>query len=193
MARSRRGGGLLSALAREVQRDLTSFVAKGTRNAAVKILNGLVDAGPGWSGEFSRSWYVVPPGEAPKNGPRSGEGIYYYTYRNVSLKKIENAINLGGRSTKFEIVNTAPHANIAIDKEDSVFYAIGLPYYPQKFGSARPTDGDGQDLHMRYQIGTKGYDPERPESSITAPKDWFPTYVASALQSDLSKGFSFPQ
>lgn len=182
----------LSGLAREVQKSLTPVIARGIRNAAVEIVNGLVDAGPAWSGEFSRSWHVTAPGETPPNRKRGGDDIYEYTYRNFQLRKFERALDRGGRSIKFEIVNTAPHADIAIDKEEATFYPIGEPLKPQIKGGPRPGDWDGQTEHLRYQIGYLGYE-EEPSSSITAPQDWFDTYVQSVMQSDLARGFRLSQ
>jgi hypothetical protein len=182
----------LIGLAKQVQKGLTPVIARGVRNAAVEIVNGLVEAGPAWSGEFSRSWYVTAPGETPPRGGRGGDGIYEYGYRNFQLNKFEKALNNGGRSIKFEIVNTAPHANIAIDAEEGTFYQIGQPLKPQIQGGPRPRDENGQIGHLRYQISTLGYG-EEGSSSITAPQDWFETYVRSVMQSDLSRGFRFSQ
>jgi|688.fasta_scaffold12761_7 hypothetical protein len=182
----------LMGLAKQVQRDLTPVISRGIRDAAVEIVNGLVDAGPGWSGEFSRSWYVVAPGETPPSGGRGGDGIYEYTYRNFQLRKFERALDRGGRSIKFEIVNTAPHADIAIDKEEATFYQIGQPLKPQIEGGPRPGDENGQLEHLRYQIAYLGYG-EEASSSITAPQDWFETYVQSVMQGDLARGFRFSQ
>jgi len=190
--RSRSSNRALMGLAKRVQKDLTPVIARGVRNAAVEIVNGLVEAGPAWSGEFSRSWHVTAPGEAPPRGGRGGDGIYEYSYRNFQLNKFEKALNNGGRSIKFEIVNTAPHANIAIDAEEGTFYQIGQPLKPQIEGGRRPGDRDGQEPHLRYQIGALGYG-EEASSSITAPQDWFETYVRSVMQSDLARGFRFSQ
>jgi hypothetical protein len=182
----------LMGLAKQVQQDLTPFIARGVRNAAVEIVNGLVEAGPAWSGEFSRSWHVVAPGEKPPGRQRAGDDIYEYSYRNFQLSKFEKALNRGGRSIKFEIINTAPHADIAIDAEEGTFYQIGQPLKPQTEGGPRPRDENGQIGHLRYQIGSLGYG-EESSSSITAPQDWFETYVRSVMQSDLARGFRFPQ
>lgn len=182
----------LMGLARQVQKDLTPVIARGVRDAAVEIVNGLVDAGPGWSGEFSRSWYVAAPGETPPSGDRGGNDIYEYSYRNFQLRKFERALDRGGRSIRFEIVNTAPHADIAIDAEEATFYPVGQPLKPQIEGGPRPGDMDGQQPHLRYQIGSLGYG-EEASSSITAPQDWFETYVKSVMQSDLARGFRFSQ
>jgi hypothetical protein len=179
-------------LAKRVQRDLTPVISRGIRDAAVEIVNGLVDAGPGWSGEFSRSWYVVAPGETPPSGGRGGDDIYEYTYRNFQLRKFERALDRGGRSIKFEIINTAPHADIAIDAEEGTFYQIGQPLKPQTEGGRRPGGPDGQEPHLRYQIAYLGYG-EEASSSTTAPQDWFETYVKSVMQSDLARGFRFSQ
>lgn len=191
--RGRSSNRALMGLARQVQADLTPFLARGIRNAAVEIVNGLVEAGPGWSGEFSRSWYVAAPGETAPSRDRGGDDIYEYTYRNFQLNKFEKALNAGGRSIRFEIVNTAPHADVAIDAEESTFFRIDQPLKPQTFGSSRPRDEDGQVPHFRYQIGSLGPGEEDDSSSITAPQDWFETYVNSVMQSDLARGFRFAQ
>lgn len=190
MAKTTRAGkAQLSQLAREVAKPITQAVARSIRDAAIEITNALVEAGPAWSGEFSASWDVVPKGTKPN--PRKVEGrLYSYTYKNFPLKRFENAIENG--ITKFEVTNTAPHASIALDREESYYY------HPDKEPLKDPVDigyrpydrDDGQQASLRWQIGAyPAYDGQEPNAFITAPEDWFDTYVeGGGLQRDLKRG-----
>ncbi|MBW2470883.1 MAG: hypothetical protein JRE18_02275 [Deltaproteobacteria bacterium] len=193
MARStRQSRGALSGLAREVARPLTIATARAIRDAGVQITNGLAQAGPAWSGEFSASWDVVPAGQSAN--PRKVKGrVYQYSYKNFPLKRFERALESG--VTRFEIVNTAPHAAIALDQEEGLFFPVsgGPVKEPVEEGWGRPSSE-----HMRWQIGntpTSARNPryegelDEPNSRITAKKDWFPDYVqGGGLQRDLGRG-----
>ena len=70
-------------------KDIETTVVKSAREACVEIMNGLVKAGPAHTGQFSSSWYAVPPGKSP-GAPRKAFGLYKYDLRNVpatSFKK----------------------------------------------------------------------------------------------------------
>ena len=175
-------------IAKAITKQLNRQLAETVQNAAVEITNGLAEAGPAWSGAFSSAWDVVAPGQVGR-GVRATGRVYTYTKRNFPLSRFEKSIELG--RARFEIINSAPHASIALDLEEGIFQAIGEPIKPKIEEGFRPRSGDSeQDLHLRWQVGT-GYTSEEPNASITAPKDWYITYAqGGGLQRDLAKGVS---
>jgi hypothetical protein len=155
-------------------KDLKDVTIRAVRTTCVQIMNGLVEAGPGYSGEFSSAWYAVPKGDSP-GGPRKASGLYKYDLRNVPATKFQTA------GIWYTIVNGAPHADVAMDLTPYV-------YDPNSFDGKAvkdQTEGYRPANATRGQlVGTKG-----PNTS-TAPKDWWPTYNAGgALNKDLAKGF----
>lgn len=173
-------------LAKQLGRDINKKLAAAVQEAAVEIANGLAEAGPAWSGEFSSAWDVVTAGQQGR-APRGAGRVYKYDRRNFPAARYEKAIQ--ARKNRFEVINTADHADIALDETESTFYRTGQPVKPLVEEGFRPKSGDGeQDLHMRWQVGM-GYTNEPPDSGITAPKDWFPTYASGgALNRDLRVG-----
>lgn len=159
--------------------------ARAIQDFAVRSMNSLAQAGPAWSGKFSASWGFAPEGVAP-NTPGTTGRIYRYTKNDVSLRDVERYIRDG--VTRFSIVNTAPHAAIAIDEEEATFFPPAYQIDPIKtnieYGTGRPSTE-----HLRWQI--RNEPGEDITSQITAPKDWFPNYVkGGGLQGDLSKAFA---
>lgn len=197
MARTTRASrGQLAGLARQVQRQLSPVIASGVREAGLQIVNELAQAGPAWSGKFSASWDVVPEGVAGKERESTGS-VYRYTRSNFPLKRFEDALNSrqGSDTVRFSIVNTAPHASIALDQETGYFYRPNLD--PIKFNAIELGEERVQPS-MRHEIGPRfNGDLEDAPASRTAEPDWFESYVSAGLQRALgvgvSRGFSFPQ
>ena len=170
---------------------IVNEIAYGVQGAAVEIANGLVEAGPAWSGEFSASWDVIAPGESPSS-PRGSGRIYKYDKRNFPVSRFKDGIRKGVK--QFAIVNTAPHAGIAIDRDEGIFIHPNEDdplKDPVEFGF-RPKDASGeQEPSVRYDI-SKGYEySDKPNSMITAEADWLATYaMGGQLGKDLGHGFS---
>lgn len=162
-------------MARDIKflvKDIQKATVQAAREASVQIMNGLVAAGPGYTGEFSSAWYAVEKGQSP-GGPRSSDGLYKYDLRNVPATRFQ------GSGTWYEIVNGAPHAAEAMDLEPYTYedFDEQSPVKPQKFGM-RPDGGTRGDLS-----GSGGF------NSSTAPVDWWPKYnVAGGLSQDLARG-----
>jgi len=161
-------------MARDIKflvKDIKKATVQAARTTCVKIMNGLVEAGPGYSGEFSSAWYALERGATP-GGPRSSNRLYTYDLRNIPVTRF----NASG--TWYEIVNGAEHAAEAMDLVPYVYGDFeGEAIKPQKLGyrAEGATRGD--------LSGGKG-----PNTS-TAPQDWWPTYNAGgALSKDLAKG-----
>ena len=164
-------------MARDIKflvKDLKDVTIRAARTACVEIMNGLVEAGPGYSGEFSSAWYAIPKGDSP-GGPRKASGLYKYDLRNVPVTKFQTS------GIWYTIVNGAPHADVAMDLTPYVYDPNsfdGKAVKPQTKGY-RPANATRGQL-----VGTNG-----PNTS-TAPKDWWPTYNAGgALNKDLAIGF----
>lgn len=51
-------------------KDIEEATVQATQEACVEIMNGLVEAGPGYTGEFSSAWYAVPRGRL-----QEGQGL----------------------------------------------------------------------------------------------------------------------
>lgn len=162
-------------MARDIKfllKDVKDATVVAARQASVEIMNGLVQAGPGYTGEFSSAWYAVEKGQAP-GGPRSNNGLYKYDLRNVPKTRFKSS------GTWYEIVNGAPHAAEAMDLE---------PYFYEDFDEQDPVKpqkrGYRRDGATRGDIaGGSG-----PNTS-TAPEDWWPTYnVGGGLNRDLARG-----
>ena len=94
-------------------KDIEEATVQATQEACVEIMNGLVEAGPGYTGEFSSAWYAVPQGTAP-GGPRATGRLYRYDKRNVPKVRFR-------AGTLYEIVNGASHANEAMDLVEGRF------------------------------------------------------------------------
>lgn len=186
-----RGGGQEKKIASALMKQLNKVAASAVQNAAVQITNGLVDAGPAWSGEFSASWDVVAIGDKPSQ-PRGTGRIYRYDKRNFPLSRFEKALEKGIK--QFAIVNSSPHASIAIDSVESEFRHPNDEdplKDPVEFGF-RPKEQNGDQIpSFRYDINL-GYDAgERPDSMITAEADWLVTYaLGGELNRDLGRGVS---
>jgi len=173
-------------IAKQIGRDINKKLAQAVQESAVEIANGLAEAGPAWTGTFSSAWDVVPAGEQGKP-PRGRGRVYRYDRRNFPVSRFQRSLERG--NNRFEIVNTAPHAAIALDQEEDIFAPPADQPYPVgdvvKFGTGRP-----RGEHLRYEISDVADNPdEEVTSQITAEKDWFPNYSkGGALNRDLKKG-----
>jgi hypothetical protein len=181
-------GGLEKSIAKKLAKDINRAIARGVQGAALQVMNGLVEAGPAWSGEFSASWRFVPYGESGGGAGPAG-GVYKYTKKNLIITTVERYINSG--INKFQFVNTSDHANIAIDLEESVFIHKGSPVKPNQFTGWRPTNENGdQTPHLRGDLDGATFH-DGTEGSATAPLDWYITYTkGGGLSVDLGRGFS---
>lgn len=152
-------------------KDLEDATVNAARQACVEIMNGLVEAGPAFSGEFSSAWYAVEKGQSA-GGPRSTNGLYKYTLRNVPKTRFKTA------GVWFQIVNGADHADEAMDLVPYTYEDFsGEAIKPQKRGY-RPEGNTRGDLVLGKGPNTR-----------TAPQDWWPTYnVGGSLSKDLAKG-----
>lgn len=170
----------------EFAKQLRREIARGIQGSAIEIMNGLAEVGPAWSGRFSASWRFIPEGGDP-GGPGSDGKIYRYNKNDLRIDLVERYMR--GGITKFQIVNTAPYANLAIDAEIGTFVRPD-DSWPLK----KPTLGDERDNpSLRFEIGSdiSGRLEEAP-AARTAEADWYYTYLRGGkFQQDLGKGFSF--
>jgi len=173
------------SIANQIRRDAERKLARGIQEFAVRSMNTLAQEGPAWTGEFSASWGFAPEGRTP-NTPGTTGRIYKYTKNDVPVRDVERFVRDG--VTRFSIVNTSPHAAIATDQEEAMFFPPENQPAPigdvVAFGTSRPSTE-----HLRYQI--RYNEGEDVTSQITAEKDWFTTYLrAGGLQQDLNTGFT---
>ncbi len=163
----------------EIARDSLRQVARGVQEFAILSMNSLAEAGPGWSGEFSASWGFGPAGTTPVTPGGEGE-IYKYNKNNVPVRAIEKHLKNGVEN--WIIINTSPHALIAIDEEESIFFPQGEPIKPPVQEGSRPNEEHLRPFLMPLSEKTR-------TSVITAEPFWFQNYVNGGfLQRDLTKG-----
>jgi hypothetical protein len=159
-------------LAKSMGNDIRKTVVRAAREASVEIMNGLVEAGPGYTGEFSSAWYAVPKGGAagPPRRPEGGS-LYRYDLRNVPAGRF-------AEGTIFQIVNGHPEAPVIMDLEPGQF--IRPDTDPIKSPVA---EGD------RYGSRRGEVESGEGDAISTAPLDWYPDYSRGGrLQIDLSRG-----
>ena len=170
----------MSARRREISQlptDIRELINEVTRVAAVNIMNDLAEAGPEWSGEFQDSWVAVPFGKAASGSTGGG-----YPYSLNDVPKLSTSIKETARVKKFEIVNTQPYAEYALDLKEGLFKGIGNPAGDVVKTGSRPTPGRRGDVS-----GIGG-------ARSTAPLDWYTSYLngggmAKALQDGVTFGF----
>ena len=172
------------SIGNQIRRDIENKLARGIQGFAVKSMNELAQRGPAWSGEFSASWGFAPEGRTPNTAGTTGK-IYKYTKNDVPVRDVQRFVRDG--VTRFSIVNTSPHAAIAIDEEKGVFKNDGsTPLKERELGSGRDQPS------LRYDIGEIVTQESESSASRTADPDWYTTYLlGGGLQKDLSAGFSF--
>ena len=177
------GGGLEKSIASQLAKKINKVVAASIQESAVAIANGLVEAGPAWSGEFAASWDVVLEGESSRTSRSPGDNLYVYTRRNFPRSRFEKALN--ANKTKFSIVNFSSHAAEAIDETEAYFAR------PNNDPIKTPELGTGRNNpSFRYEIGGSfGGSLEEAPAARTAEPDWFYTYTQGGpLEVDLRRG-----
>ena len=170
----------MSAKRKEISQlpiDVRELINEVTRYAAVEIMNDLAEAGPEWTGKFQDSWVAVPIGRAASGSTGGG---YPYTLNDVP--KLSTSIKETARVKKFEIVNTQPYAEYALDLKEGKFRGIGNPAGEVVATGSRPIPGRRGDVS-----GTGG-------ARSTAPLDWYTSYLngggmAKALQDGVTFAF----
>ena len=170
----------MSAKRKEVSQlpiDVRELINEVARYAAVEIMNDLAEAGPEWTGKFQDSWVAVPIGRAASGSTGGG---YPYTLNDVP--KLSTSIKETARVKKFEIVNTQPYAEYALDLKEGKFRGIGNPAGEVVATGSRPVPGRRGEVS-----GTGG-------ARSTAPLDWYTSYLngggmAKALQDGVTFAF----
>jgi hypothetical protein len=170
----------MSAKRKEISQlpiDVRELINEVARYAAVEIMNDLAEAGPEWTGKFQDSWVAVPIGRAASGSTGGG---YPYTLNDVP--KLSTSIKETARVKKFEIVNTQPYAEYALDLKEGKFRGIGNPAGEVVATGSRPVPGRRGEIS-----GTGG-------ARSTAPLDWYTSYLngggmAKALQDGVTFAF----
>lgn len=158
-------------------KDIEKATVVAAQEACVQIMNGLVKAGPAYSGRFASAWYAVPKGSAPggprqPNGVESLEGIYRYDKRNVPLTRFR-------AGTLYEIVNGSSYAAEAMDLVDGEFRRPKDDPIKDPFAQGERYGGRRGMVRGSQQTG----------AISTAPLDWWSNYnLAGSLNRDLARG-----
>jgi len=159
----------------QLLKDVKDIITNSARHSAVEIMNDLVAAGPGYSGQFSSAWYAVEPGQSPGKPRSNGGSLYKYDLRNVPNSRFQSG-------TYYQIVNGADYAPQALDLEPGIFQ--GQPEDPIKEPIAGGRGKGKRTGNYRYNVTSGDSD-----SFSTAPKDWYVTYTqGGALQKSLANG-----
>ena len=126
--------------------DTRRRMAKRLQGAAQQVVEDLIEIGPAYSGEFSESWEVL----------------------NFDGTPAKFSVDLRGKDLRFgvEIINTAPHAAVAMDLEPGVF--ITPDYDPIK----QPVKTGTRVGRMRGDVK-----PGEGKATSTAEDDWYTTYA----------------
>ena len=168
----------MSAKRKEISQlpiDVRELINEVARYAAVEIMNDLAEAGPEWTGKFQDSWVAVPIGRAASGSTGGG---YPYTLNDVP--KLSSSIKETARVKKFEIVNTQPYAEYALDLKEGKFRGIGNPAGEVVATGSRPVPGRRGDVS-----GTGG-------ARSTAPLDWYTSYLnGGGMAKALEDGVTF--
>ena len=162
--------------------DVSESVKKGLRQAAVEIMNGLVESGPAYSGEFSSAWYALPPGQSP-GGNRSRGKEYRYDLRNVPKSKFKEL----KPGAYYEIVNGMDYAPQALDLEEGRFQSQkdddGKIIPPIKKNPV--VEGGRRTGPIRGQV-------QKAKGGLaisTAQLDWYNNYIrGGGMERDLGQG-----
>jgi hypothetical protein len=155
--------------------DIRELINTAARFAAVEIMNDLAEAGPEWSGKFQDSWVAIPIGTGASGSTGGG---YPYTLNDVP--RLSTSIKETARVKKFEIVNTQPYAEIALDLKPGSFRKIGRPAGEVVAQGTRPAPG------IRGDVSGDG------NAESTAPLDWYTSYLnGGGMARALEKGVTF--
>ena len=154
------------------------------RSIAVQIMNDLARKGPEWSGDFKNSWQAVALGEGSKAGKSGG-----FPYKIGNIPRLSTEKKEIQRANKLEITNTSKWAKYALDLEEGRFTP---PNFPRRDRPKTPKGKvvqtgrrDPDSPTLRGQISGSG------GARITAPLDWYVTYInGGALGKNLKTGFN---
>lgn len=188
MAKRFKGGGMETAIAKELNKKINRAIATGIQAAAINVMNGLAQAGPASSGEFSSSWRFVPQGQAGSGSGKAGS-VYVYSKKDIRVTTVEKYINSGVKRFYFD--NVSDHANIAIDLEPAIYVNNPDPLKPVEIVGYRPTDLNGLQMPtLRGDLQSASFQ-DGNEGTATAPLDWYITYTQGGeFSSDFGRGFS---
>jgi hypothetical protein len=164
--------------------DIKEAAISALRNAAKETLNDLAEASPNWGGDFRESWYAET-GDGKRAKQNRGEDGKYNLF-NIPTLKIQGR-NAKGQFTsgipanigKLEILigNSSPYAQEAMDLIPGVFAYPG--FEPKGEVVARGKRRN----EIRGDVSGRG------NNRITAPLDWYTTYMeGGAFKAAVKRG-----
>lgn len=164
--------------------DMRNAAIDALRNAAKEVLNDLAAASPNWSGNFRNSWYVETA-DGRRGARPAGDGGGYSLFNIPGLKvqgrnekgQFTRARPISSGKVELFIGNDSPYAQEAMDLIPGTF---GYPgFEPEGPVVAR---GKRQD-NIRGKLEGRG------SNRITAPLDWYSTYMeGGAFAAAFNKG-----
>ena len=167
------------SMAEAVSEDVKYRINLATRKAMVDIMNDLAERGPAYSGAFRDSWIAIPVGSGA-SGSAGGE----YPYQLSNVPQLSTKGKEAKRVVVFEIVNTAPYAEIALDLKEGKFVK---PEY-------EPLGGVEFGVAIGKRFGrTRGQvaDGANGGNISTANLDWYTTYARSEIDPVIRRAFRF--
>lgn len=167
------------SMAKAVSDDAKYRINLATRKAMVDVMNDLAEKGPAYSGAFRDSWIAIPKGSGA-SGSTGGE----YPYQLNSVPRLSIKGKEARRVVVFEIANTAPYAEIALDLVEGKFIK---PEY-------EPLGGVEFGVLMGKRFGrTRGQVAEGQSGAnvSTANLDWYTTYARSEIDPAIQRAFRF--
>lgn len=154
--------------------DFSEGVGKAMRQASVKIMNDLAQAGPAYSGKFSSAWYAAPKGGSVGINRSTGK-IYKYDLRNVPKTKFKSLVP----GSYYEIANGMSYAPQALDLQPGEFTRP----------NSEPIQDEDKIKRGVRQKQIRGNIKEGKGGNLsTAPLNWYATYVRGG---GLERSFEF--
>lgn len=145
-----------------------------TRIATAAIMNDLAEIGPATTGKFRDSWQAIAVTGGINNPTPSG-----YPYKTEDIPRLDIKSSTMDRVRVFEIRNTAPYADIAMDLRQSTYKKVADPIGGIDFGVS-------YGLRPRYPSIRGDVIEGRGNKShySTAELDWYTTYINGGQMHD---------
>ena len=137
---------------------LTPFT-NGMKRSAENIVKELQDAGPQWTGEFANSWEISSSSETARGTKNPGAP------QRIKAPRLTASQFKFKPSVKYNITNTAPYRDYAMDLKEGIFKGEGNPRKPPVSTGSRPVPGRRGDV-----TGSGG-------ARSTAELNWYSDYV----------------
>jgi len=164
--------------------DALNAAIDALRNAAKEVLNDLGAASPNWSGRFRQSWYVETS-DGKRGVKPAGENGKYNLFNIPTLKT-------QGRNEKGQFMRAAPISRGKIELfigNDSPYAQEAMDLIPGNFAYPGFEPEGPVVARGERQDGIRGKLRRGGSNRITAPLDWYTTYMeGGAFAAAFNKG-----